>query len=135
MIAGAQNTLELHLPVQQDSDIVQLQTVVHGQKQHLVHTRLSLSDTWGSAILLLIDGREALAGTLTPSEQCQAVVSTNSALVALLNRYFSDAPGTAKPALTPPGKTARLEEHLDWIAWEERKQRHLWNVNAGNHVA
>ncbi len=95
MIAGAQHTLELHLPVQQDPDIVHLQTVVHAQNQRLVQTRLSFSDAWGSPILLLVDGREALAGTLTPSEQCQ----------------------------------------VDWIAWEERKQRRLWNVNTGNGIA
>jgi sugar-specific transcriptional regulator TrmB len=135
MITGAQHTLELHLSVQQDPDIVHLQTVVHAQDQRLVHTRLSLSDTRGSPILLLIDGREALAGTLTPSEQCQAVVSANSALVALLNRFFSDAPVTEKPALTTPAKTARSEERLDWIAWEERKQRRLWNGDTGTHVA
>ena len=135
MIAGAQNTLELHLPVQQDADIVHLQTVVQGQHQRRVQTRLSLSDTWGSPILLLIDGREALAGTLTPLEQCQAVISTNSALVALLNRYFSDALVTERPALTPPVKTARPEERLGWITWEDRKQRRLWEANTGNHVA
>jgi HTH-type transcriptional regulator, sugar sensing transcriptional regulator len=134
MIVGAHNTLDLHLPGQHDADIAHLQTVVHGQ-QRPVQTRLSLSDTREAPILLLIDGREALAGTLTPSEQCQAIVSTNAALVALLNRYFSDAPVTEKPALTPAGKTAQPEEHLDWIAWEERKHRRLWHVNTGNHVA
>lgn len=135
MIAGAQHILELHLPVQQDLDIVHLQTVVHTQNQRLVQTRLSLSHDWRLPILLLIDGREALAGTLTPSEQCQAVVSANFALVALLNRFFSDAPVAEKTALTPLVKTARPAERLDWIAWEERKQRRLWNVNTGNSIA
>jgi hypothetical protein len=135
MTVGAQHTVALQLPVGQDADLVQLQTVVHGQQQHLEQTRLSRSAAWGSSILLLIDGREALAGTLTPAEQCQAVVSTNAALVALLNRYFNNSRDTRQPALTPSVQGTRPEEDLDWIAWEERKQRRLQQVNAGNHVA
>jgi len=135
MIAEAQHTLELHLPAQQGADIIHLQTVVHAQNQRFVDARISLSDTREELILLLIDGREALAGTLTPSKQCQAVVSANSALVALLSHYFGGSFVAEKPVLTTPVKTAQSEERLDWIAWEERKQRRLWNVDAGTHVA
>ena len=135
MTAGAQHTIALQAPIGQDADLVRLQTVVHEQQQRLEQTHLSRSSARGSPILLLIDGREALAGTLTPVEQCQAVVSTNAALVALLNRYFNDTRGTGQPALTSPLQAARPEERLDWIAWEERKQRRLRHVNAGNQVA
>jgi hypothetical protein len=136
MVAEARHTFELLLPAKSDPDILHFLAVAHTQNQRLVHaSRPSLSHDQKLPILLLVDGREALAGTLTLPEQCQAVVSTNSALVALLNRYFSDAPLAEKPAPGPAVKTARPAELLDWIAWEERKQRRLWNVNTGNALA
>lgn len=136
MIAGAQHTLELSLPTQQDPDMLHLQAAVHDQDQRLRQTRLSFS---GSAeepiLLLLVDGREALAGTLTPPEQCQAVVSANPALVALFKHAFSRVSSDEQPAPAASSRTARPVEHLNWLAWEESKQRRLWQAHIENRIA
>jgi hypothetical protein len=79
----------------------------------------------GGALTLVADGREALVGTLAPPDECQAVRSANPAFVGALRQ--SVAPGARQ------GLHARLEngprtgdaQRLDWLAWEERKQRHL----------
>ncbi len=46
-------------------------------------------DTGSELVLLLIDGREALVGTLEPAERCQAITSANKALAAALDGYFA----------------------------------------------
>lgn len=137
MLAEAQSTFELLLPEQQDPDIVRLLTVAQTQKQRVGQIRRpTLSADRTLPLWLLIDGREALVGTLTPPEQCQAVVSTNAALITLLNHAFRDSPDGTRPVPSSPGKAVQQATgSLDWIAWEERKQRHLWNVNAGNFIA
>jgi len=133
MIAGAQQMLALHLP--QGTEATSLQTFAQAQSHRLEQVHVTSTNTEEPQILLLlIDGREALAGTLAPSEQCQAVVSKNPALVALIDRYFNNLPLVGKENPTTSMKTVRPTENLDWIAWEERKQRRLWRVT-GNHVA
>jgi sugar-specific transcriptional regulator TrmB len=135
MIEQAQHTLDLHLPGQTLPEFVQIQTLAQSRSQQLAHTRLITTETRGLLILLLVDSREALAGMLMPAEQCQAVVSDNPAFITLLRSYFSNAYPTEKSAQAIPAQSAGPSEHLDWLAWEERKQRRLWRVNARNHVA
>lgn len=86
-------------------------------------------------LLLLVDGREALAGLLTPSETCQAVVSSNSALLTLLRAYISQERALPLLQQTPAVLPGERSERGDWLAWEERKQRHLWEINKEHRVA
>ena len=84
-------------------------------------------------LLLIVDMREALAGTLAAGERGQAVISTNPALVTMLNSYFAhqpfvELPSPAVTASTPPNQ-------LDWLAWEDRKLRELRNLTTNNRVA
>jgi predicted transcriptional regulator len=72
---------------------------------------------------LLRDEREALLGTLTPEDQCQAILSANPALLAVLTTSLSSAPATA----SAPGEEQRdsTEKQPDWLEWEQRKQQRL----------
>jgi sugar-specific transcriptional regulator TrmB len=135
MIGQAQHTLDLHLPAHSLSEFVHLQMLAHDRSERLARVRLTATPTPGWPIFLLVDEREALAGTLMPAEQCQAVVSTNLALVALLDSYFHHASLNEETAQAFPAHLTDSSRRLDWLAWEERKQRRLWPVKAGNDVA
>ncbi len=89
--------------------------------------------TEADVILLLVDEREILAGTLMPADRCQCVVSENRALVTALSSYFARLPYNTAPVSSPA--TAPQSDRLDWVAWEDRKQRRLWSLNIDNRVA
>ncbi len=81
-------------------------------------------DEGQQVVLALIDDRVALAGVLEPAEHCQAVVGENPSLLALLRAYFA-----SPSAITthPVGEPAATHANADWVAWEARKQRRLWD--------
>jgi len=88
-----------------------------------------------ATVLLVADEREGMVGTLTPAERCQAVSSANPGFIAVVGRFFAPqpvfAPGrTAEAAVTTPRTPP-----LDWLDWEERKQRRLLDVQPGNRIA
>jgi len=88
--------------------------------------------------MLLVDDREALAGTLTPVGHCQTVVSSNRAIVKALGIFFAqqslaENPPTVSSAV--PALQDNQSNQLEWVAWEERKQRRLWRLSVDNRVA
>jgi sugar-specific transcriptional regulator TrmB len=87
--------------------------------------RVVLRDADDPHLLLLIDDRQALAGTLAPAEGCQAVTSTNPALVIAARSCFQVPTLAITPARESPARDADSTAHLDWLAWETRKQRRL----------
>lgn len=94
-----------------------------------VHSQL-FAPTDGIAVLA--DGWEALLGLLTPATDCQAVVSRNPALTrALTALLHGRTPDLLPRNLTAPSPP--LATPLDWMAWEEHKQRQIWP--GGNRVA
>lgn len=83
-----------------------------------------------AVLLILADGRRALAGCLEPPAHCQAVVGGNAGLVAAVGaalRAFGAAPAAERAPRSPAP--------LDWVAWEDRKQRRVWQSGPGNRVA
>lgn len=93
---------------------------------------LLTGNAYNSAILsLLVDGREALLGTLTPEESCQAIYSANPALLTVLARAFLQA----RPRVGGPPEEQSAPEEADWLAWEQRKQWHLWRNRFDRNIA
>jgi hypothetical protein len=88
-----------------------------------------------ATVLLVADDREGMVGTLTPADRCQAVVSANPGFVAVLGRFFTPhrvlTPVRNAESAAPVGE----RQPLDWLDWEERKQRRLLNVQRENRVA
>jgi HTH-type transcriptional regulator, sugar sensing transcriptional regulator len=82
---------------------------------------LSLAD----GIALLVDNQEALLGMLAPVTSCQAVVSSNPALVAALAAALGGSVAAPLPRMVAVPSLPALAP-LDWMAWEERKQRQVW---------
>jgi hypothetical protein len=86
-------------------------------------------------ILLLIDNHEALVGTLESTGHSQAIVSANIALVAVLNGYFAQQIPAKTLVYTTPNETTQQSNRLDWVAWEDRKQRRLRSFTTGDRIA
>ena len=130
MIANARETLDLKLPAHFDAAEHLLQAKARGCRVFRAMTEEQDSDI----SLLVRDGREALVGTLSALDSCQAVVSSNAALLDALHGYFlyRQSPGRAVS-----GDAARSSQshNVDWIDWEARKQRHLRSGSNGNRVA
>src|SRR6185437_10886715 len=60
-----------------------------------------------AVLLVLVDGRRAVAGCLEPLERCQAVVGSNAGLIAALRAYFLAA-GSAEAVPSSPTSPAPL---------------------------
>ena len=73
-------------------------------------------------LTLVVDGRVALVGRLTPADSCQVMQGRDTAFVANLRRSFGAARSAVR--IEPPARSPE-PQRLDWLAWEERKQRHL----------
>jgi sugar-specific transcriptional regulator TrmB len=80
-----------------------------------------------TTVLLVIDDREALVGTLTPADRAQAVVSTNQAFVAALGRSLEPR--------QPAASAVKEPQPLSWLDWEQHKQRRLLNVQPEHRIA
>lgn len=88
-------------------------------------------------VALLVDGGEALVGTLAPASQCQAVVSGNPGLVMALRLALIGR--EAERDLVPVGSSAPAaaddRPESAWIDWEARKQDRLRRLAQGGRVA
>jgi hypothetical protein len=85
---------------------------------------LTVTSASPGVLLLVIDGA-ALVGTLVPADHCQAVVSSNRALVEAL------APDVASAA-----RQADDDEGFgDWLSWEWEKQRRILHLDDRRHSA
>jgi len=82
-----------------------------------------------ATVMLLADDREGLAGTLSPADRAQAVVSANPGFVAVLARFFAPQRSAGAMPHTEAGGMARETPPLAWLDWEQRKQRGLLNVH------
>jgi hypothetical protein len=88
-------------------------------------------------IVLLVDGREALVGTLSPAAHCQAVATANPALALAVRGALTsrDAARTGAAVQLSEPIGPGTERGVDWLAWEERKHQRLWRSLQGGRVA
>ncbi|HEU5381759.1 MAG TPA: helix-turn-helix domain-containing protein [Ktedonobacteraceae bacterium] len=126
LCAMATSTLQLALP---QTYISELAPVLDEARQRGCHVTLATSTPPGtSSVSLLVDAREALLGTLEPGESCQATLSANPALIAVLTSYFHNP--QARPDSLP-----RENEQPDWLEWEKRKQQRLQKARTDQRIA
>lgn len=130
MIASARETLDLKLPTH--FDVAEQLTQAKARGCRIFRAIMEEQDD--TIMLLMRDDREALVGTLTALDSCQAVVTSNAALLDALRGYFlyRRSPGRAMSEVS--AQTSQSYD-VDWIDWEARKQRHLRSVSNGNRVA
>lgn len=137
MIAQARETLVITIPSNDDAPTLE-GALDEARQRGCRIERLAVQNGGKGVLLLLVDTREALVGLLTPDEHSQAVVSSNAALVTLLRGYAAQhqpTTTTAPARATTRGEYGERGEKGNWLAWEERKQRHLWNLNKEHRVA
>jgi HTH-type transcriptional regulator, sugar sensing transcriptional regulator len=138
LIASAQQSIYLELPRAEASsrpystELVDMLALARASGCRVFQSATIRGDTGSELVLLLIDGREALVGTLEPAERCQVVTSANKALVAALDGYFAQQ---MSPVHIISSGDAQQDEQLDWVAWENRKQRRLWRLSTSNRIA
>jgi hypothetical protein len=132
LIASAQRSIYFMLPANYSTSLVDMLALARSRGCHVFQSTIPTGATDPELVLLLIDGHEALAGTLEPAERCQAVISANKALVAALDGYFARQ---MSPVHSISTGDAQQDEQLDWVTWENRKQRRLWSLSTGDAIA
>ena len=136
LFAEARQTIYLSLPTNYDAEVGDVLALARARGCYVLRPPTIITSNAGAErILLQVDSRETLVGMLAPAERCQAVASANQALVAALQGYFVGQVPTRMPASIISTETVRQNDRLDWVAWEERKQRRLWSLNAGERSA
>ncbi|HEY8743061.1 MAG TPA: helix-turn-helix domain-containing protein [Chloroflexota bacterium] len=129
LVAGAQDVVRLSLAHGAADELAGALAQAQARGCHVLRSpTLRLPD----GIALLVGDQQALLGTLSPAAACQAVVSSNAALVAVLATALErSAPAMVQP--TAAGSPRWSPPPLDWMAWEERKQRQV--LSRGDRVA
>jgi sugar-specific transcriptional regulator TrmB len=136
MVAEAERTISLYLPPVYDAEISDVLAQARGKGCQILRASTADQNDHGEdGILLLVDDREALAGTLTPAGRCQAVVSENQALVNGLGGYFAQQQPMEQPTPITSTVATTQNDWLDWVAWEDRKQRRLWRLTSDHRIA
>jgi len=135
MIAGAQREVDLSLATGDEDEVREVLALSRARGCRIFQPPSTTENNPGPGVILLVDGREGLVGTLAPVNRCQAVVSANQALVTTLGEYF--ARQVHREVAAPVALTAadQQDSQVNLLAWEERKQRRLWSLNTGDQVA
>lgn len=134
LCAEARRTIHLALPEKLHAEMADS---LAQARQQGCHVSLSLTDATdgdgAETLRLLVDERAALLGTLTPEEGCQAVFSSNPALLATLSAAFvhTQAPSTVQTSEQPASPAAQS----DWLEWETRKQERLRKNRSDQRIA
>lgn len=136
MIARAQKMVNISLRTANGIEMIEVLAKAQARGCHVFRQQINPSNNPDQeAILLLIDDQEVLVGTLAPLNYCQAVVSANPALLSALRGYFARHPFTESSTLVTSILVRSDNDEMNWLEWENRKQRRLWRLKSGDQVA
>ena len=136
MAAEAQRTIGLYLSPGYDAELAGALALAREKGCQITRVSTTVQCPVDQDIILhLVDDREALAGTLTPADRCQSVVSTNRALITALSHSFGQQLPVEELPPVASTVTSRQSDQLDWVAWEDRKLRRLWSPGTDTRVA
>ncbi len=129
LCAAAGETLHLAIPESLRNDFAV--SLAQARRRGCSISLITEQSPTTPAISLLIDGGEALLGTLTL--EGQAILSRNPALLALMTDFFRQS---RPAAITHPDeqRPVTLQEG-DWLDWEKRKQQRLRKNHADRYIA
>jgi sugar-specific transcriptional regulator TrmB len=126
-IARAQRTLAVSVAPAHSASVVEALAQARSRGCRIVQPPIDTRADEPAMVLLVIDEREGMVGTLTPAERAQAVASANPGFVAALVRCC--APRLVFNAVRSESTVAAgAAQPLDWLDWEERKQRRLLDI-------
>jgi hypothetical protein len=130
-VAQTQRTLALSAALAHSAALEKALTQARARGCQISQVAIDVQVGGATTALLVVDDREAMVGTLTPAERAQAVASADSGFVAVLMRCC--APPMVFDTLRT-SEASKPSQSLDWLDWEERKQRRLLGVQPGNRV-
>src|SRR5262245_2786450 len=128
-IGQAQRTVAIHVAPAYSSSFAEALAAARGRGCRVIQPRIEALVSEPAPVLLVIDEREALVGTLTPADRAQAVVGANRGFVAVLNHSFGPDRALTTPPQAESSRTVRETPPLDWLDWEQRKQRRLLDIH------
>lgn len=135
-IARAEHTLALRIAPAQSEFVAEALAQARARGCRITPpANASARDEDTATLLLVIDDREALVGTLTPADRAQAVVGANRVFVAALGRAIEPRRLAAPAQHAEPAMASREPQPLSWLDWEQHKQRRLLNVQPENRIA
>jgi sugar-specific transcriptional regulator TrmB len=134
-IARAQRTLAVRIAPAQHDFVADALAQARARGCRMLPQPIDTRTEVAAALLLVIDDREALVGTLTPADRAQAVVSANHAFVAALGRSLEPRRLVTPAHTAEPAAASHEPQPLSWLDWEQHKQRRLLNVQPENRIA
>jgi HTH-type transcriptional regulator, sugar sensing transcriptional regulator len=134
LTAQAQRTLVVRVPPAYSTLFEDTLAQARGRGCRVMQPQLDRRADNVATVLLVVDDREGLVGTLEPAHQAQAVSSANPAFVAALVR--SCMPQLLHSGRSPEAAvTTKTSQPLDWLEWEQRKQRQLLSTRQNDSAA
>ncbi len=133
IIARAHDRLELSIPASCEAVVAEGISQARQRGVSIVqstdHTTLTTEN-----IMVMSDGHQALLGVLMPAQLCQAIVSSNAALIAVLQGYFE--PMQRTPSISTNTTIAETDRpDVEWMDWETRKHARLLRLSERSRVA
>jgi predicted transcriptional regulator len=138
LLTSCTATLDISAPPAYENALSSFLIAIHKQGCTLFRAEnVSREGMSATSLLLLADNRKALIGTLSPTGSCQAIVSSQNALLEVLRGYFAYARQQALVTSVPVESLASSStaESGDWLTWEQRKHRHLKNLSNERRIA
>jgi sugar-specific transcriptional regulator TrmB len=134
-IGQAQRTLALSIAPAYSAELEQALAQAQRRGCRITRSPSDPRNEEGAMLLLIADDQSAMVGTLAPAEHCQAVSGSNPGFLAALRRFFATPLVLAPARAAEPAAASREVQTLDWLDWEERKQRRLLTLTPDSHVA
>jgi HTH-type transcriptional regulator, sugar sensing transcriptional regulator len=133
-IAQAQRTLAARVAPAYSAALAESLAQARARGCRVVRAPIDARAEAAAALLLVVDGSEAMVGSLAPVDRAQAVVSANPGFVAVLVRSFAPHAFSSLPDAEAI-VTTREAQPLAWLDWEQRKQRGLLDAPRGHRAA
>jgi sugar-specific transcriptional regulator TrmB len=134
-IARAQRTLAVRIAPAQRVFVAEALAQARERGCRILSPPIDTRAEDAATLLLVIDDREGMVGTLSPADRAQAVVSANRAFVAALGRSLEPRQLVTPAHIAEPTMASREPQPLSWLDWEQHKQRRLLNVQPENRIA
>jgi sugar-specific transcriptional regulator TrmB len=132
LIAQARRTLAVSIAPAHSAAVAEALAQARGRGCRVAQVSVGTRADDAATVLLVVDDQEGMVGTLAPADRAQSVASANPGFVAALAR------GVTPPLalqLARGAEPARAAQPLDWLDWEQSKQRRLLGVQPENRIA
>ena len=121
LIESAQHRIMLTLPMDDQEDISKALLKAQRRGCSVIRVQLPITRPLYNLLVLLVDDRQTLVGSLDPANTCQAIVSAHEVLLLVVRSYF----GHTETERNTLFSSVQPSSTVDWLAWEERKQRRV----------